>query len=447
MQIRYNLADIVDISRLYKDADYAKEMGIIVKQQKSLEVKKLEQQLTELDNDDENWREKVMQFKSQITEAKKTENNLYVLKYNKADLNVSNQKTLGLFRSVILHNDKIISFSPPKSIDYQTFINNSEKDDSRCFAKEEFIEGTMINMFYNSLTKDWDVASRSSIGARCAFYQDKRITFRAMFLEAMNHLGYEFTDFDKRYCYSWILQHPDNRIVVPFTQPNLVLCRVYSCNNLCVEEISMDSLDKKYSTPRLLAKVIDCEGLNFNELSNKFNLQHTDYKIMGAVIRNTSTGDRTKIRNPTYEHVRKLKGNSPKLQYQYYNLRQLGSVGEFLKYYPEHKVTFDKMRKQVHNFTFDLHSNYIRCYIKKEKPLLEFPFEYRTHMYCIHQLYLNELRIDGNSVKKHIVIDYINNIPCHHLMRSINYPLKKRKIDEIKSVVKDIQETEMEASM
>ena len=28
MQIRYNLADIVDISRLYKDADYAKEMGI-----------------------------------------------------------------------------------------------------------------------------------------------------------------------------------------------------------------------------------------------------------------------------------------------------------------------------------------------------------------------------------------------------------------------------------
>jgi hypothetical protein len=33
------------------------------------------------------------------------------------------------------------------------------------------------------------------------------------------------------------------------------------------------------------------------------------------------------------------------------------------------------------------------------------------------------------------------------LMRSINYPLKKRKIDEIKSVVKDIQETEMEASM
>ena len=110
MQIRYNLADIVDISRLYKDADYAKEMGIIVKQQKSLEVKKLEQQLTELDNDDENWREKVMQFKSQITEAKKTENNLYVLKYNKADLNVSNQKTLGLFRSVILHNDKIISF-------------------------------------------------------------------------------------------------------------------------------------------------------------------------------------------------------------------------------------------------------------------------------------------------------------------------------------------------
>ena len=60
MQIRYNLANTVDIQRLYKDAEYAKEMGIIVKQQKSEQVKNLENKLREVDNDDENWREKVM---------------------------------------------------------------------------------------------------------------------------------------------------------------------------------------------------------------------------------------------------------------------------------------------------------------------------------------------------------------------------------------------------
>ena len=61
-------------------------------------------------------------------------------------------------------------------------------------------------------------------------------------------------------------------------------------------------------------------------------------------------------------------------------------------------------------------------------------------MYNLHQYYLNELRPDGVAVRKNVVIDYINNIPCSHLMRSINYPLKKRKVDEIKSVVENLKE-------
>ena len=54
MQIRYNLANTVDIQRLYEDDEYAQEMGIIVKQQKSEQVKNLENKLREVDNDDEN---------------------------------------------------------------------------------------------------------------------------------------------------------------------------------------------------------------------------------------------------------------------------------------------------------------------------------------------------------------------------------------------------------
>ena len=61
-------------------------------------------------------------------------------------------------------------------------------------------------------------------------------------------------------------------------------------------------------------------------------------------------------------------------------------------------------------------------------------------MFNLHRHYLNELRPDGVAVRKNVVIDYINNIPCSHLMRSINYPLKKRKIDEIKSVVENLKE-------
>ena len=432
MRITYDISAILDFKRLYKDSDYAKKMGIIVKSKKNPEVKRIEKELKEVDNDDPDWREKVMNLKSQLTSAKEG-SKLYLLKYKKDKLNVTNCETLGLIRSVILHENNIISFSPPKSHSYETYTDKIGDGESNM---EEYVEGTMINMFFNPQIQEWDIASRSSIGAYCSFYQDKKKTFRTMFLEAMNRLGYEFEEFNKKYCYSWILQHPDNRIVVPFTQPNIVLCKVYECKGLIVEEVP-DALTTRYEMPRPLNKIIDCEGKTINEIRNAFNSSTHNYTIMGAVFTDPASGCRTKVRNPSYEYVRKLKGNSPKLQYQYYNLRQIGAVGDFLKFYPEHKGTFDQMRQQVHEFTFNLHSNYIRCYVKKEKPILEFPFQYRTHMYNLHQLYLNNLRETREVVRKNVVINYINTLPCHYLMSSINYPLKKNKVDEIKAIVKD----------
>jgi hypothetical protein len=442
MNITYDISSFVDIDRLCNDNEYAKKLGVVVKSRKNPKVKNIEKELRNIDNNDPDWREKVMTLKAQMTKAKE-EPKIYLIKYKKDYLNVNNRETLGLLRSVILYNGEIMSFAPPKSLDYETYIEKTG-DDVNSNSLEEYVEGTMINLFFNKLTQEWEIASRSNIGARCSFYQDKKTTFRSMFLEAMNLLGYEFSDFNQKYCYSWILQHPDNRIVVPFTRPNIVLCKVYECNGLVVNEVSSEW---NYETPRPLSKVIDCTGMCPTQIKDEFESGAYNYKIMGAVFTNPETGIRTKVRNPNYEYVRKLKGNSPKLQYQYYTLRQMGAVGDFLKYYPEHKHTFETFRKQIHAFTHNLHANYIRCYINKEKPLREFPFEYRTHMYNLHKLYLDELRERRESVRKYVVVNYINNIPCDHLMSSINYPLKKQNVDEIKSVVNDIIDTAVENSV
>ena len=58
MQITYDISSFLDINQLYKDSDYAKKMGIIVKSQKNQEVKRIEQELRDVDNDDPDWREK-----------------------------------------------------------------------------------------------------------------------------------------------------------------------------------------------------------------------------------------------------------------------------------------------------------------------------------------------------------------------------------------------------
>jgi len=174
---------------------------------------------------------------------------------------------------------------------------------------------------------------------------------------------------------------------------------------------------------------------SYSELIEKYASMNTPYNILGVVIYSTKTGERCKIRNPVYEQVRQLKGNQPKLQYQYLVLRNQGKVVDYLNYYPESKKIFSQFRDQVHLFTNTLFSNYLSCYIKKEKPLNEFSEQYRSHMFKLHQIYISELREKKLFINNTVVIKYVNSLHPSQVMFSINYPMRKKNIDTIKSEI------------
>ena len=73
---------------------------------------------------------------------------------------------------------------------------------------------------------------------------------------------------------------------------------------------------------------------------------NTPYNIVGVMIY-APDGTRTKLRNPNYEDIRKLRGNQAKLQYQYLTLRQNGKMKDFLIYYPEYKKIFSSVELLV----------------------------------------------------------------------------------------------------
>ena len=171
------------------------------------------------------------------------------------------------------------------------------------------------------------------------------------------------------------------------------------------------------------------EWSSYTDLKNNYASMNTRYDVLGVVIYNTKTGVRTKMRNPTYENVRQLRGNQPKLQYQYLSLRKSGSVGEYLKYYPEHKKEFSSFRDNMHKFTNTLYQNYISCYIKKERVLKEFPDNFRTHMFNIHRNYIDELKPNGGYVNNSFVINFVNDMPVTLQMYSLNFSMRQRKTD------------------
>ena len=352
-------------------------------------------------------------------------NNLVILKYNKNALNTTNIETLGRVRSLIYDTDKksIVCYSPPKSYSQDDFDKAIKFDDSK-ISYEEFVEGTMVNLFYNN--DEWKMSTRSLIGGRGVFFKGGK-TFRQMFIESTVEQNIEFENFNKDYSYSFVIQHSDNRIVTKFTKPSAVLCAVYKCSGTSVEEVPYDVVDPDHKLVRPKTYTFDSIDSAKKELANA---DTTLYNIQGFVMK--YNGIRSKVRNPTYEYVRRLRGNQPKSQFQYLSLRKQGKVGEFLKYYPEYSVEFDEYRKQVHHFTNNLHTNYINCYVKKMKPLGQFAKEYRQHMYTIHQTYISDLIPKKEHVSREFVIKYVNDMNSAHLMYAINFKHRQQKIDETK---------------
>ena len=365
-----------------------------------------------------------------------------IIRYDKNFLNFDNTLTYGLCRSVIVNSEnRVVCFSPPKSINSEIFIKKYLHNNENIIA-QEFIEGTMINIFWDStigLTGGWEIATRNNVGAKTCFYKNTyNKTFRDMFLEATRYNGLDIELLNKTNSYSFVLQHPENRIVVPFSYPILYLVAAYSIDNSDKDNIRVYTLDTEEikksghfsSTSVKFPKIYDYE--TYSELIEKYASMNSNYDILGFVLYNRQTYERTKVRNPVYEQVRELRGNQPKTQYQYLCLRRENKVSDFLKFYPEHKKNFSQYRDQIHLFTDTLLINYKSCYIRKEKPLGEFPSQYRTHMYNIHQLFMNELKPKRLFVSRSIVIKYVNEIHPSLLMFCLNFHLRKRVVDFVK---------------
>ena len=372
-----------------------------------------------------------------------------IISYDKHYLCADLIPSYGLCRSIIInHSNKVVGFSPPKSIPTDIFMTNYPKTHLSFITAEEFVEGTMINVFYDNA---WEISTRNTVGAFSSFYKTtntntntnlttQKLTnksFRQMFMEASTACDLDINKLNKELSYSFVLQHPENRIVVPFNKPALYLVGVYKINHL-LNDITVNfykANEYKQSFADMGTSVKFPEVYEFNnyaELIDKHASMNTPYHIVGVVIHNNSTGERTKIRNPVYEQVRNLKGNQPKLQYQYLCLRREGKVKDYLAFYPENKKEFSGFRDQLHCFTDTLYSNYVACYIKKERPLMEYPDQYRTHMFNIHQHYMNELRERKLYINNFFVQKYVNEQHPSLLMYHLNLPIKKRFVDAVK---------------
>ena len=342
----------------------------------------------------------------------------YMVNYKKDFLNNENINELGYLRSLIFdENCNLLCFSPVKSSYKNAFFENNPNKQE--LIVEPLFEGTMINLFYDNRVSKWLISTKSTIGANINYFKNsinKSKTFKEMVDDAMNKDNLDLQKLNKAEIFSFVLQHPENRIVNLFNYPKLILIEKYRIQQNNIEFLEMAPLNS-------LIKF----NFEFNVENGPYNDIQVPPNIMGCVIKNHVNNQRVKYRNPTFEYVKELRGNQPKLEYTYLQLRKNGRLKEYLKWYPEHSDEMILFRDKIHKFNINLYNNYVGCYIKKVKPLKEYPFEYKNHMFELHEIYKKEKKIQRKSMQYADIINYTNDLHESKLMFSLNYNFRNKK--------------------
>jgi hypothetical protein len=260
-------------------------------------------------------------------------------------------------------------------------------------------------------------------------FRDKD-TFRNMFFETCSNIGFKYEDLPKEFMYSFVLQHPKNRIVLLHKEAKIYIIGIYSINKdtLDVMQLTTAGFEETYGSGVVMRpKQLFADSYTVEGFKKEYASMNSSYNMMGIVFYNMVTGERMKVRNPMYEMVKNIKGAEQKLQLQYLTLRHGGRVADYLKAFPEYKADFAVFRGQLHGFTRSLHQNYVDCFVLKKRPFSEFPQQYKKFMSGLHKKYLEELRENKGSVTFNYVVEFVNTQNPMFLLYSLNYVVREHK--------------------
>ena len=370
----------------------------------------------------------------------------------------------GRFRSVTQNTSgDVIGYGIPKSLSISEFEEKNDINDTDIII-QECIEGTQIQLFYdttrNCLFDDsmkriihennqdsnvgWMISTRSCIGAKNSFFKSqegdktKTHSFAELFIDCCLAANIDISSLNKAYCYNFIIQHPEQQIVNVYSESRVYLVNIYNIHNNGYDDVVIDlmhyqkplseygiSADMKIYTPCLFETTMFNKVEDVKELYREGNNSTSKRELKGVVIKNVLSGDHTVIENPHYVYLRELRGNQPKLEYRYLQLRQENRIQEFLRHFPEHKASFDTFYSIVEEFSNELYNCYVSLNIEKCIQPDDVPFEMTFHINNIHCLYLKILRPLKKSMGMSHVCDYVNNMHPSKLMFALNYKHRK----------------------
>ena len=299
-----------------------------------------------------------------------------------------------------------------------TVVDSETVNNNRLAVVEDFVDGIMINMFHDG--SRWRIASRTQLDAPGHFYGTR--PFSELFWETFNSKGLgDMSHFDPTVCYSWVLQHPQERVVVAPT---------YGIAGLWLVGARLIQPDGTVQELTVTQPVLD----RFRPAAHKLDTadqvrdrlyawgRRFGHAWQGLVVK-TADGRRFKGRSAEYKAARALRGNQAKLPYLWLERWGEGRLTAYLKIYPEEAVEADAVVGRFKQATQELYDLYQRVYRRRELPLGDAPRKYRKLLWEAHAAhaggYFKDLRTFMNEqdvARKLWLVNYETRYGDNHNM-------------------------------
>ena len=317
---------------------------------------------------------------------------LLLLKYKRDLLTLENQTDEILkCRGVIVdtENMKEVCHTFNSRLDYDDFKSKYNIED---VSISIFRDGTMLNLFhYND---EWHLSTKSRISALKSKWKTPK-SFQELFEESVT-LNYD--NLNTNYCYSFILLHRDNKIVVNnhTNMAYLSLVRDLETGELVTDMVNASEVGENVFP---LEKV---NGVNsYTELEEQ--LVQFPNAYLGYVF-TSKNGDRTRQFSPIYTKARDIKGNDPITSRYFLSLLNSNKMNEYLKYYPENKDKLDTLKSDIKMLCQQI----LKFYFMSRKHYIEYPKYLSKSLYNIHLIYIDnkKRRLANPKINLKTVLDY-----------------------------------------
>ena len=315
-------------------------------------------------------------------------------------------------RSVVLNKKTllVVSVAPPKA----KKVDDAENNASEYTSAEEFVDGSMMNIFRDATLGLVDVSTRSRLGGKNQFYSGGP-TFLSMLKDALvaggktdvSELLPSTTDTN---CFtSIVLQHSQNRVVKSITTPTVYVIHQGSVSADGVVSIVEDPVQLvSYKTPLRY----NLESILTNPTVKQWVVQQSQehgYEWQGVVFKN-GQGARWRIRSEVYETVRHLRGNDASLEERFARLRKSRTLEQYITFYSEDRQVMYDLEGVLRENTRRLHNLYVSVFIVRENPFHELPWPFKHHVSVLHNLYKDVLRPHGKKMNVEEVVRYVNRL-------------------------------------